>query len=123
MKRIPLYIAALLMASANFTACSLDEVNMSSVDSGSYFKGETEYEQLINECYQAMRPLHRETIPMWYGTDMYTRQGDINQANRTPTNDYTVVGGDDVELLLFANHQNKHSFNTGRKHSRCIGIT
>ena len=95
MKRIPLYIAALLMASANFTACSLDEVNMSSVDSGSYFKGETEYEQLINECYQAMRPLHRETIPMWYGTDMYTRQGDINQANRTPTNDYTVVGGDE----------------------------
>jgi starch-binding outer membrane protein, SusD/RagB family len=32
---------------------------------------------------------------MWYGTDMYTRQGDINQANRTPTNDYTVVGGDE----------------------------
>lgn len=96
MKRIPLYIAALLMASANFTACSLDEVNMSSLDSGSYFQGETQYEQLINECYQAMRPLHRETIPMWYGTDMYTRQGDIDQdQTRTPTNDYTVVSGDE----------------------------
>lgn len=96
MKQISLYIASLLMASAGLTGCSLDEVNKSSLDSGSYFTGETQYEQLVNEAYLTMRPLLRVNAPVWYGTDIYTCQGDPAQNDaRNPVNDYSVMGGDE----------------------------
>lgn len=96
MKRFSIYFMSLLMASSGFTACSLDEVNKSSLDSGSYFTGETQYEQLVSEAYLTMRPLMRITIPMWYGTDLYECQGSTSASDaRTPTNDYTVMNGDE----------------------------
>jgi hypothetical protein len=43
-----------------------------------------------------MRPLMRITIPMWYGTDLYECQGSTSASDaRTPTNDYTVMNGDE----------------------------
>lgn len=96
MKKLSIYFMSLLMASSGFTACSLDEVNNSSLDSGNYFAGETEYEQLVSEAYVTMRPLMRITIPMWYGTDLYECQGSTSASDaRTPTNDYTVMNGDE----------------------------
>lgn len=96
MKRLSIYCMSLLMASSGFTACSLDEVNNSSLDSSNYFTGETEYEQLVSEAYVTMRPLMRITIPMWYGTDLYECQGSTTESDvRTPTNDYTVMNGDE----------------------------
>lgn len=100
MKHFSIYITSALLLSASLTACSLDEVNYSSLDSDTYFTGETQYEQLVSEAYLCMRPLLRINGPMWYGTDIITCQGDaVQSAVRTPMNDYTTVGGDEYLAL------------------------
>lgn len=103
MKRFSKLTSFACLTAVLFSACSLDEDNKSSIDSGSYFREVTQYEQLVAEGYLLMRPLLRSMfVPMWYGTDMYEVQGDVEQiSTRTPTNDYTIMGGD--EYLDFWN--------------------
>ena len=67
-------------------SCSLDEVNYSAESSEEYIKDETQYEELVSAAYMRLRPLISSTTTdlMWYGTDIYSRTGEMNDAHRKP---------------------------------------
>lgn len=93
MKKIILKLGILLATAAAFSACSLDEVNHSSVTSVDYIQSDSEYEELVNAAYMALRPLYNSIslYPMFYGTDLYQRISDIS--------DDTILGIDDYDNI------------------------
>lgn len=89
-KNLFIYFSILAFAAS----CSLDEDNRSAETTGNYFKGEAQYEELVNEAYIMLRPLLRNTASMWYGTDIYERTGELNDTQYA-INDYTVMKNDE----------------------------
>lgn len=78
-------------------SCSLDEVNYSAESSEEYIKDETQYEELVSAAYMRLRPLISSTTTdlMWYGTDIYSRTGEMNDAQ---------MGIDDYSYTLIPQH-------------------
>lgn len=81
-----------LAVTSMVASCSLDEDNRSSVTSDNYFKAAAEYEELVSHTYVTLRPLLRNTNPMWYGTDLYERAGQLVDSPFS-INDYTTMDG------------------------------
>lgn len=81
-----------LAATSLLASCSLDEENRSSVTSDNYFKAAIEYDELVSHTYVTLRPLLRNGEPMWFGTDLYERSGQLNDSP-VSNNDYTTMDG------------------------------
>lgn len=83
-------------------SCSLDEVNYSAESSEEYIKDETQYEELVSAAYMRLRPLISSTTTdlMWYGTDIYSRTGEINDA-QMGIDDYSYINTSDASVYDF----------------------
>lgn len=83
-------------------SCSLDEVNYSAETSEEYIKGETQYEELVSAAYMRLRPLISSTTTdlMWYGTDIYSRTGEMNDA-QMGIDDYSYINTSDASVYDF----------------------
>ena len=84
------------------TACSLDEVNYSAETSSNYIQSETQYNELVNATYMKLRPLVSTTAThcMWYGTDIYSRTGEINDS-QLGLDDYSYINPTDWGVYQF----------------------
>lgn len=83
-------------------SCSLDEVNYSAESSEEYIKSETQYEELVSAAYMRLRPLISSTTTdlMWYGTDIYSRTGEMNDA-QMGIDDYSYINTSDGSVYDF----------------------
>lgn len=83
-------------------SCSLDEVNYSAESSEEYIKSETQYEELVSAAYMRLRPLISSTTTdlMWYGTDIYSRTGEMNDA-QMGIDDYSYINTSDASVYDF----------------------
>lgn len=83
-------------------SCSLDEVNYSVESSEEYIKSETQYEELVSAAYMRLRPLISSTTTdlMWYGTDIYSRTGEMNDA-QMGIDDYSYINTSDASVYDF----------------------
>lgn len=83
-------------------SCSLDEVNYSAESSEEYIKDETQYEELVSAAYMRLRPLISSTTTdlMWYGTDIYSRTGEMNDA-QMGIDDYSYINTSDASVYDF----------------------
>lgn len=83
-------------------SCSLDEVNYSAESSEEYIKSETQYEELVSATYMRLRPLISSTTTdlMWYGTDIYSRTGEMNDA-QMGIDDYSYINTSDASVYDF----------------------
>ena len=83
-------------------SCSLDEVNYSAETSEEYIKGETQYEELVSATYMKLRPLISSTTTdlMWYGTDIYSRTGEMSDA-QVGIDDYSYINTSDASVYDF----------------------
>lgn len=83
-------------------SCSLDEVNYSAETSEEYIKGETQYEELVSATYMKLRPLLglTNTHLMWYGTDIYSRVGELNDT-QMGIDDYSYINTSDASVYDF----------------------
>ena len=84
------------------TSCTLDEVNYSSSTTSNYIVSETQYEELVNAAYMYMRPLFNSTAThcMWYGTDIYSRTGQLNDS-QLGLDDYSYIDPSDGGVYNF----------------------
>lgn len=80
-------------------SCSLDEVNYSAESFEEYIKSETQYEELVSAAYMRLRPLISSTTTdlMWYGTDIYSRTGEMNDA-QMGIDDYSYINTSDASV-------------------------
>ena len=105
MKRTKYIIPGMLFyAAAMVTSCSLDEQNFSAVTSNNYIQSETQFEELVNAAYMQMRPLYNSTGVncMFYGTDIYSRTGELNDA-QNGVDDYSYIDPMDGGVLNWWN--------------------
>lgn len=91
-----------LASLAMITSCSLDEVNNSSVTASAYITGEDQYEELVTAAYMYLRPLYNgvSTNMMWYGTDIYSRFGEVNDS-QVGIDDYSNISVSDGSVSTF----------------------
>jgi len=86
------------------SSCSLDEQNYSAVTSNNYITSETQYEELVNATYMQLRPLYNSNAVncMFYGTDIYSRTGELNDA-QLGLDDYSYIDPTNDAILNWWN--------------------
>lgn len=104
MKRIYYISISLVIMTIGISSCSLDEQNYSAVTSNNYITSETQYEELVNATYMQLRPLYNSTAVncMFYGTDIYSRTGELNDA-QLGLDDYSYINPTDGAVLNWWN--------------------
>jgi len=92
-----------LLITGIISSCSLDEINKSAVTSDNYITSESEYEELVTAAYMYLRPLlgSTNTHMMWYGTDIYSRTGEVNSSSQVGIDDYSYLDPNDGSCYNF----------------------
>lgn len=104
MKRIYQFSLSLVIMAMGATSCSLDEQNYAAVTIDNYITGEAQYEELVNATYMQLRPLYNSNAVncMFYGTDIYSRTGELNDA-QVGLDDYSYINPTDGAVLNWWN--------------------
>jgi len=104
MKTIYYIALGLAFIVTGVSSCSLDEQNYSAVTSNNYITSETQYEELVNATYMQLRPLYNSNAVncMFYGTDIYSRTGELNDA-QLGLDDYSYIDPTNDAILNWWN--------------------